>query len=122
MNLIAWNKLTDIAVVPAREPNEGEWHLNTETGVKKEYHAGTISLSVAKIDRIARIKVEAKERLSATDEELSELNERRGRGNKPQSDVDAVLDAREVIYVSREEAILAVNLLTTVEEVNAFTW
>lgn len=66
MRHVAWDKLTDKAVTPTREPMEGEWHKDTKTGVKKEYHA---SVATSELElKIASEKSWRNSELLRTDE------------------------------------------------------
>lgn len=121
-SLLAWAKANDIAILPERLPVKGEWARHPN-GTKKQYNPPVvIPLSTYKNERIALIKIEANERISATDWKLQRVEERKRRAKKDQADVDAVLDMRDLIRTDSDLAEIAVMALTTVEDVQAFTW
>jgi len=80
------------------------------------------SLSDIKVDAVAKINPEANLRISALDWKVTRASERKQRGRGNQSALDNVLDERENIRIASDTAIIAINALTTIEEVKNFTW
>ena len=79
-------------------------------------------LSTAKNNRIALIKSEAADRIAATDWRLERVRERAALGlDTPETEAD-VLAEREQIRQASNAAEAAVIALTTVEQVNTFSW
>ena len=79
-------------------------------------------LSQAIAEKIAKVNPEANSRISALDWKVTRASERKQRARGNQSDLDAVLDERENIRLASDAAIISINALTTIDEVNAFTW
>ena len=79
-------------------------------------------LAAAKAVRIARIKAEAAERISALDWRLARATEREDAGWATLAATDAVLAERESIRRSSNVAEAALAELDTVAAVLAFTW
>ncbi|MFZ6772301.1 hypothetical protein ACO0LB_06240 [Undibacterium sp. SXout7W] len=79
-------------------------------------------LTKAKNQRIARIKTEAANMIAATDWKLQRAQERDAAGWASLSDIDVVLAEREAIRQSSNAAETAVNTLTDIAAVQAYTW
>ena len=80
------------------------------------------TLAEAKAERIARIKTEAAERISATDWRLERARERETAGWGTLADVDAVLVERESIRQCSDQAEQIVMSLDDIEAVRTFEW
>ncbi len=105
-------------------PQLGEWYKQeVAQDVWQEQRFIPQSLDDAKSARIALIKSEARQRISATDWEVTKYSERKQRG-KPGSDAkyNDVLDVRDSIRTDSDLAEEAINALATIEEVNSFVW
>ncbi|MFZ6875384.1 hypothetical protein ACO0LF_25235 [Undibacterium sp. Di27W] len=80
------------------------------------------ALAAAKAARCSQIKEEAARLIAATDWKKQRANERDAAGWGSLADIDAVLAERESIRRSSDAAELAVNALTDINAVQAFTW
>jgi len=81
-----------------------------------------VPLAQAISDRVARVKIEASGRISALDWKVTREDERIKLKNKPDADYKAVLQERDDIRDASNQAEIDVAALTTVEEVENFTW
>lgn len=80
------------------------------------------TLSSAKATKISEINPEAERRITDLDWMLSRAN-RHSKLSKPQKKAELeVLQLQQDIEEDSDTAIIAINALTTIEEVNAFTW
>lgn len=79
-------------------------------------------LAQVKAARIVQIKAEAAQYITATDWKVQRAQEREQAGFAQVADVAAVLAQREAVRQSSNAAEAAVNALTDIEAVRAFTW
>ena len=110
-----------------------DYRIKIPVGNDFGYQYGTYRTPVladAKLKRIAKIKVEANERITALYWQLQKANEQhtRGVGNgnhgnpNTQNSLNSVLDARQTIRNDSDDAEDAVDLLTEINDVINFTW
>ena len=127
MIFLAWDKETGSAVIPNRMPIDGELcQKTTSTHVSIEQYVAPMPnsdlLEAKKTNRIAVVKVEAAERISALDWKVTKCSERQARGKAQQSDLDSVYDERDAIRTNSDQAELDIQALETIEDVENFTW
>lgn len=85
-------------------------------------YLGLSPVDDAKTARIALIKTEANDRIVALDWKVTRVSERKQRSRASQAEYDAVLDERETIRTASDQAEIDVSALTTVQDVQNFTW
>lgn len=125
MKQIAWDKENNVAIEPEREPINFEWmrETNGKVVIFKQYHEPVApDLDATKAAKITQIKQEANERISALDWVLSRATRHVGLGKAPKKSLAEVYQMQDDIEVASDAAEIAVNLLTTAEEIKQFTW
>lgn len=111
-------ELVDQFIQCNAEVEQGWRHIAGEWEAPQQPDA----LTTAKQIRIDGIKVEAAERIAATDWRLERARERAAQGlENPETEAD-VLAEREAIRQASNAAESAVMSLSSVEEVTAFSW
>lgn len=75
-----------------------------------------------KAARIALVKVEAGDRIAALDWQLQRADRHTELNKTPKKARAVVLTAQQKMEDDSDLAEIAINALTTIEEVNAFTW
>lgn len=93
-----------------------------DAGTQTVTHDPVAALNRAKAARKARIKTEAAQLIAALDWKLTRAKEQEAAGWVTLADVDAVLAQRETIRRSSGVAETALDALTDVASVQAFTW
>lgn len=120
MNIIAWDKTTDTAVTPERLPLDLEWSYNKATKTKKQYNApraASVLLTEAKQLAVSMVNPEAARRFEAIAYKKERAEEQPELYSLPDT-----LAERQAIRDASNKAKLDISALTTIEEVEAFTW
>ncbi len=126
--IVGYTNSADYAVQPGQSLVPAPAEFEIESAVEWVYqdgaltHDAALALASAKTARIARIKQEAAALIEQSDWQVQRAQEREQAGFANVADVAAVLAVREAVRQSSNAAEAAVNALTDIADVHAFTW